>query len=75
MKNKVKQASQLKSRKQPVPTFASREEEAAFWQQHSSEDFSWEDVPEPIAVDSTLKAHVRRRTVTRIRSTKARVAQ
>jgi hypothetical protein len=75
MKQKIKAASKLKSRKQPVPTFASREEEAAFWQQHSSEDFSWEEVPEPVVVDSTLRAHVRQRSVMRLRSTKARVAQ
>jgi hypothetical protein len=54
-------------KKRPVPTFGSQEEEAAFWQQHSSEDFVWEDLPEPFEIDEALKKQVRQRSERRRR--------
>jgi hypothetical protein len=63
MRQKVNKTIKPKPRKKrPVPTFTNREEEAAFWQQHSSEDFLWEDLPEPLEIDATLKARMRRRS-------------
>jgi hypothetical protein len=61
-------------KKRPVPTFTDREEEAAFWQQYSSEDFLWEDLPEPLEVDATLKRQVRQRSNRRSRSSDIRTA-
>jgi hypothetical protein len=62
MKQKEPNTIKPKVRKKlPVPTFLNREEEAAFWQQHSSEDFLWDDLPEPVEVDTTLKERVRQR--------------
>jgi hypothetical protein len=61
--------------KRPVPTFASREEEAEFWQSHSSEDFLWEELAEPIILSPALKERVRQRSLVRSRSTKTRTAR
>lgn len=60
------------AKKQPVPTFASHEEEADFWHHHSSEDFLWEDLTEPLEIDNPLKERIRRRAAQRMRSSKAR---
>jgi len=61
--------------KRRVPTFASREEEAEFWQSHSSEDFLWEELTEPIVLSPALKERVRQRSLVRSRSTKTRTAR
>lgn len=68
MRQKASKTIKSKLRKKrPVPTFASREEEAAFWQRHSSEDFVWEDLPEPLEIDEALKKQVRQRSERRRR--------
>jgi hypothetical protein len=61
--------------KQLVPTFSSHDQEAEFWQTHSSEDFLWEDLSEPLTIDATLKKRVRQRASRRIRLSKTRAAQ
>jgi hypothetical protein len=76
MRQKVSKTIKPKLRKKrPVPTFTNREEEAAFWQQHSSEDFLWEDLPEPLEVDATLKERVRQRSDRRQRFSGVRAAR
>lgn len=48
--------------KRSVPTFATKEEEAEFWQQHGSEDFAWEELSEPLEIDETFQERVRQRS-------------
>jgi hypothetical protein len=76
LREKTKIAVPRKLRvKRPVPTFASREEEAKFWQSHSSEDFLWKELSEPIVLSPALKERVRQRSLVRSRPTKARTAR
>ena len=76
IKEKTKAAVPPKLRiKRPVPTFASRKEEAEFWQSHSSDDFLWEELSEPITMTPALKERVRQRSLVRSRPTKARTAR
>jgi hypothetical protein len=76
IKEKTKTAVPSKLRlKRPVPTFASRKEEAEFWQSHSSEDFLWKELSEPIVLSPALKERVRQRSLERSRHTKTRTAR
>jgi len=72
IKEKTKTAMPPKLRtKRPVPTFANRKEEAELWQGHSSDDFLWEELSEPITISPALKERVRQRS----RPTKAHTAR
>ena len=59
-------SSRTKSRLKPVPTFASLEEEAHFWDTHDTTEYDLIDLDETIEVSGRLKARLEKRRKERL---------
>jgi CopG antitoxin of type II toxin-antitoxin system len=65
-------SAKTKTRKPDPPVFATREEEAEFWETHSSADYHWEPLEVELADPVMLSVRIDLATMERLRAAAAR---